>query len=331
MRAVTENAANTDRKQRFRAVATVSQGYDSNACAAIAATLGYREALTLITKDPAPGQANDGGKEVGRSLGLSVTEYGRSDYHNLHNCVEAEFAASCPYPGGTPLAIAAQQLEGAIALMGDRGDQTWGVAETYNLPDLMCPESVSTPGTSYTEYRLRIGYLHFSVPYIGATHRQELQRIAESDEMKAWSVPGEYNRPIPRRLVEESGVRRELFGRTKQAGASILALTQESAADFEAYYESQPIPDWFREVKRYRLKELPSDLLALLYRMSATRLQGKRMRLYKLLLPITMLTPRKKRGAEAFGGSQQLRRLSCSKYLYLYHWGFERIKGRYET
>jgi len=64
---------------------------------------------------------------------------------------------------------------------------------------------------------MRVGFLHFAVPGIGAIHAQALHRVT-SDEMRPWSVGGPYDKPIPRRMAEEGGVSRHLFGLFKMGG-----------------------------------------------------------------------------------------------------------------
>ena len=44
----------------------------------------------------------------------------------------------------------------------------------------------------------------------------KINYISNSDEMKRYSVGGDYDRPIPRRIVEEMGVHRDEFGQSKK-------------------------------------------------------------------------------------------------------------------
>lgn len=55
-------------------------------------------------------------------------------------------------------------------------------------------------------------------PYIGADHASQIYEIAISDEMKEWRLGNLYDRPVCRRIVEEKGVKREMFG-LKKVGA----------------------------------------------------------------------------------------------------------------
>ena len=51
--------------------------------------------------------------------------------------------------------------------------------------------------------------------------------ITTSAEMRPWSIGGDYDRPIPRRALEEAGVPRELFGQIKYAGAVDVLASKE--------------------------------------------------------------------------------------------------------
>lgn len=89
-----------------------------------------------------------------------------------------------------------------------------------------------------------MGFIHLPVPFLGATAHPAIARISQSDEMRPWRLANDYDRPIPRRLVEEAGVARHLFGQEKKAvtipmfGAEVQGreLSGRSLEDFLAYY-----------------------------------------------------------------------------------------------
>lgn len=72
-------------------------------------------------------------------------------------------------------------------------------------------------GKSFTEYRLRKGFAFIPVPIFGATYPASIFRINCQSEMKDWSVGGGYDRPIPRRIAEKSGIERGSFAIEKGA------------------------------------------------------------------------------------------------------------------
>lgn len=55
---------------------------------------------------------------------------------------------------------------------------------------------------------------------IGCDKWSDLSKISQSEEMQPWSIRNYYDRPIPRRLLEESNVKRDMFGKEK-IGAGI--------------------------------------------------------------------------------------------------------------
>ena len=112
-----------------------------------------------------------------------------------------------------PLFALGPQLRHTILLSGFFGGDLWGlegpVSRTGRQDD--------TSGGSIAEFRLRCGFVHLPVAWIGFESLPELRRLCHSEAMKAWRTGTRYERPIARRLVEESGVPRGSFGTSKRA------------------------------------------------------------------------------------------------------------------
>jgi hypothetical protein len=79
-------------------------------------------------------------------------------------------------------------------------------------------------GSSLAEFRLSEPFIHLPVPFIGVTRHPEIREIANSDEMRLYSVGGSYDKPIARRIIEEAGINRELFGQSKKAIANLVSF-----------------------------------------------------------------------------------------------------------
>ena len=93
-----------------------------------------------------------------------------------------------------------------------------------------------------TEFRLRAGFIFFPLACSGAIHAPTLSRLGRSSELAPWSVGGGYDRPIPRRLAEERGVPRELFGQQKIGGGpeiGAFGLGPASEVDFREFYRER--------------------------------------------------------------------------------------------
>src|SRR5690606_22701658 len=95
-------------------------------------------------------------------------------------------------------------------------------------------------GTALLEWRLITGCIHASIFFLGARHGPDVLRISTSPEMQPWSLGGWYDRPIPRRLLEEAGVPRQAFGITKRAGSILfirpgINMTPAASRDFTGW------------------------------------------------------------------------------------------------
>lgn len=236
-------AARPERQSVYQPLATCSSGYDSSAGAALARRLGYAEAITLRT---ARGGASDTGRWVGEALGLNVLEVDRID------SVAESFAPAAPFiatgMGGQDYCFHgfAPLLEQKILLTGFHGDKIW---ETKVEPgDVLARGDVS--GSSLQEFRLWKNFLHVPVPMIGARRHADIARISRSPEMAPYRLDNDYDRPIPRRLLEESGVPRALFGHRKQA-ASLLLFSQPKLFDAASRQECESLVPaaWIKSAK----------------------------------------------------------------------------------
>lgn len=255
VRAVRANAEDPARQRRYRPLATVSSGYDSPACAVLARAAGCDEAIVVEEarteydefRDP-----HEGGAEIAERIGLAARIVDRHAWRRRGGCPEAEFlAVGC---GGSDVVLGGAEplLPGRLLVVGFHGDGVWKRRRS-TAPDIVRGDS---SGASLTEFRLRAGYLQLCVPFIGCTRLASINAITRSRAMRPWSVGGSYDRPIPRRIIEEAGVPRELFGREKKAISHQFSaisgwakfhdrpleqvLTPEALASFRAWLAREP-------------------------------------------------------------------------------------------
>jgi len=238
--AVFENGADPARQFPYTTLSTCSSGYDSTACSALAAQLGCREGVTLRT---ARGGSDDSGRKVLESLGMDAIEFERDARANCANFEEAEFLTTGM--GGEDFIYSAfePQLAGRVLLTGFFADAAWhaGTKPGFSF------ERGDNSGASLSEFRLRVGFTHLPMPVIGFSRltQPKLLEIAQHEDMRQFSVRGYYDKPVPRRIAEESGVPRKLFGQSKKA-ASILfhrsasALSERSLSDFRIFRKGFP-------------------------------------------------------------------------------------------
>jgi hypothetical protein len=215
LRELFENGSDPSRKQTYRPIVSLSNGYDSTAAAALARGAGCVEALAFVDEhrdDP----EGDSGAVNARLLGMRCEEYSRWEYIRLDGRAEAEFAYAAAN-SMVSLAAAEDQLRACILLNGDFGDTIWVPKSAKVGGHLSRTWLRYTLGITQIEFRLRVGYQGIAVPCIGARRNQAVHDVTVSEEMRPWSIGGDYDRPIPRRIAEEAGLPRDRFGVRKAA------------------------------------------------------------------------------------------------------------------
>lgn len=241
------NATAASRAVQFTPLTTISSGYDSPACAVFAQHIGCTTAVTLTQARAAFDSEDDSGRAIGDILGLEVLEFARDAYLQMNDCPEAEFLASGT--GGEEVVFGAFErvLPRTMLFTGYLGDSAWEARPIKLFTDL---RMAYPGGLSLGEFRLRVGFIHLPLPVLGYINRPSLQAIAASPEMAPWSVASDYDRPIPRRLVEERGVPRHLFGQRKKAVTQPLVdlewkdtvMATRSHDDFVSF--ARPTPEF---------------------------------------------------------------------------------------
>jgi hypothetical protein len=304
------NAADPGRRRPYRPLATISRGYDSGPLAVLMSRHGAREAFTF-TNVP-----DDDGTAIGERLGYKVTGYDALGYRRLPGAPEAEFHAT-PWGGDVVMAGCETQLAGALLITGRRGRPLDMISPA--APELYNPRPSALAGAMMNEFRLRVGFLQLIPYYVAALHPDAVFRISTSPEMKPWSVGGGYDKPIPRRILEEAGIPREWFGQQKLASARsptmrLEDLSAEGAASFRAFLRTMPQTSWRRRVRR--------EAGVLLNRIALGVHRGRR----KLRAALGLRTRVPKRA-----WYPELPKRNASPEMdFAFHWAFSQIRDRYE-
>jgi hypothetical protein len=219
------NARDACRRWAYRPVTMLSQGYDTTAVSALAAKAGCREAVTFRKSNSRAGYVDDSGSQIAACLGLRVTEYERTDYDRLPERRDHEFYIE---PNGVDrsMALMEEQLVGSILVTGRYGERLWeresytrwGLPGETGYPMFQIPTGFKLGGCALGESRLKTGFIQFPLACSGALHAPAIKAITDSRVMNPWSVRGGYDRPIARRIAEEAGIPRHLFGQIKKGG-----------------------------------------------------------------------------------------------------------------
>jgi len=219
IQATLKNALHKERQNPMASAAAISSGYDATACAALARDAGCQVTHTFYDssrKDP----HGDSGAKNARSLGMQCLEYDRWGYLESDQVVEAEFGFNASN-SSVPMTAMETDLADKIYIAGSAGDTYWTDDILPFTENLTKAWTRGITGISQLEFRLRVGYCIIAPAYISARHTEAMQKILTAQEMKQWSVGGDYDRPVPRRIAEEAGVPREQFGIKKDATSHV--------------------------------------------------------------------------------------------------------------
>lgn len=240
---VFQNANETARRFRYRPISTISSGYDSAASSVIAKSCGCSESLSLSTSNTG---TPDSGRATAEVLGLQHTDFKRMASASSNPMLEAEFLASGMQGEDLVYAVFEERICGRLLATGFQGGKIWSRTDPPNSHI----KRADLSGCSLGEFRLRANFLHVPIPFIGIQRHHDIYRISNAPDMEPYLVGRAYDRPLPRRILEEAGVERSLFGRRKM-GASILLfqgrnrLSRAARASIEDFCRQQ------REYPRY--------------------------------------------------------------------------------
>ena len=243
IRLIITNSKAKARNHRYGIVTTVSQGYDAAASAAIVKNFDCNTALTFNAPNK---YEEDSGEEIATILGYThIVTKNAHDYLDNQELLEAEFVASGELGTSVIFTAFEDEFKGNIVVTGESGDYFWNKNEFSNNEFKFTEENL--PQISMIEHRLRIGYLVLPIPYYGAVQWESLHQISNSNNMLPYSIGGDYDRPIPRKFLEDAGVARHLFA-NKNIGAGVnyrydnlprlkSRMSSTSFAHFYQYYQ----------------------------------------------------------------------------------------------
>lgn len=218
------NARHPGRMHPLKPYCTTSAGYDSPAVTAMLAgteglvTYTSRRSNSLFPAWVKQEAAIDDGTRIAERLGVEA----RTLRYPSDLGEEEELAFLAPSAAEPELIFAnlardvRTERHGGVVFSGYHGDKVWDV----NVEDRYVNEQImrgDPSGLALGETRLRAGFVHVAVPFIYVRSIADIRMIGRSEEMADWRLGSDYDRPIPRRVVESRGVPRSAFGQHKKA------------------------------------------------------------------------------------------------------------------
>jgi len=318
MRLVATNATHGARLHRFKLLCALSNGYDSPTIAALAREACDVEAFTF--KKDREGR-DDSGEAIAAILGIPCHAVDRDAWRS-ESLVEIPFIACSGSVSELAFKSAESVLRGSVLLSGPSGDTVWDKKTPISSEMVIGAGSM----LGFTEYRLWTGFINCAVSVWGVKQIHDIIRLSRSTEMAPWDTGGNYSRPICRRIVEEAGVPRSLFGVEKKGVAVVPRtrhdyLSRSSLEDLFAWLGEQ------HEQSRGSRSSLPHPTYARLLDRIVTPLADA--------LASTGNYLRHRRGFRRLRPSIKTleKRLKRPYYHhhYLVHWAIDRAKKRYQV
>ncbi len=224
---IARNIRDSGRTYKMEIFSTQSKGYDTTAVNTIASKFGVDRVFT-VAKGKGSGyfadrdkhaQVDDDGTEICRTLGLKCIQIDRRAFERKFEQEYLYYAALDSNQDANLMEIGEYLSNICVLLTGCLGE-IWYPSQSYigrsgYINSELKRWDLGQHGLS--EVRLVAGFIQLPLPYIGARRREDILRITEASEMDQWRLGTPYDRPIPRRIAEEAGMPRELFGQKKMA------------------------------------------------------------------------------------------------------------------
>ncbi len=236
-----ENARSANRANKVEIISGLSTGYDSVATTIVAQSAGCKNTVS-IENSSSLWRGADSGSKIATFLGVECQTYRQAP--NKYKFEIAVWAGSGG-SGGRNLSLFNYPEPLSMFFSGGFGDSLWerqlrgSFLPVGDYDEMMC------------EFRLLTGLFMTQVPWWGIRKASDIRKISQLDEMKPWTLGTNYDRPIARRMAEEAGVPRELFGIRKKNTASNTPFwwpsTKEGHDSFNLFLQNigmRPYSKW---------------------------------------------------------------------------------------
>ena len=141
---------------------------------------------------------------------MACIEYART---SREYPMEETVWAGCAWSGMLNWTLFDYPSPPCLFFTGCHGEKMWDRVD-HDHPDPFVRRDIASLG--FCEFRLHQGAWQCTLPFWGVRHADQLKQVTLSEEMRPWCMGVDYDKPIARRLVEEAGVPRTLFGQSKK-------------------------------------------------------------------------------------------------------------------
>lgn len=131
-----------------------------------------------------------------------------------------------------------------LLFTGYHGDIVWDRQPHHESTSLVRHDPT---GTGFAELRLLRGVFHCSVAFWGIRDQADIHAISNAPEMSPWTLGTDYDRPIPRRIIETAGIVRGAFARRKSATSHEQTLCWPLSPSAQQSFRRAPAAERFSE------------------------------------------------------------------------------------
>ena len=231
---IAANARDTSRTHQLEIWSTQSKGYDTTSINAMASIHGLDKVFTVTTAKSKihlvhndEGQSpDDDGTEICNALGLKCIPMNRRAFTESFDEEYLYYCARHHNQDVNLKEINRHITNPGVLLTGVHGEILCA-NDPFVDPPLMADSTIKrldVAGHGLAELRLVVGFIQLPVPFIGARRKADIVKITESSEMDPWRLRNDYDRPIARRIAEEAGIPRHMFGQSKMGSVVIFHL-----------------------------------------------------------------------------------------------------------
>lgn len=227
------NARDSARARPLQILSTQSSGFDSTAVNAIAAPYGVDKVFTIskgkssryLAHDDDGKAPDDDGSQICESLGLDCIRIDRRAFVQGFDHEYLYYCALHHNQDANLLEIANHVANPSLLLTGT-GGAVWrdpAVKRTKRGDADSQLKRSDSSGLGMAEVRLVVGFIQLPLPDLAVRREQEIDSITMSPEMDPWRLGTMYDKPIARRIAEEAGVPRKMFGQSKKGSVVIFS------------------------------------------------------------------------------------------------------------
>ena len=243
-----DNARSSARQNPLRLLSTLSAGYDSAMVTVLGQQVGCHEAVGF---NQARSGEDDSGQPIAEALGIRFHALDSSAWRAEPSVVTSFLAGGAGNGVDVIFHGAGSLLQERCCLPASTATRCGTVGPHTSSPTsfVAMHQGLTSPSTGWRRFR------QLPRPLLGCPPDQGRRQSQQLAELSPWDVGRPYSRPICRRIVEEAGVPREMFGVRKRAACVDLLSDLTSPGNASDFLTGASRGDYFQWLREQRTSD----------------------------------------------------------------------------